>query len=321
MSNMISIIIPTLNEDKYIGKTLEAISRQDWPKGNVEIIVVDNGSSDRTIQISKKFDTKILVNEKKGAAASRNCGAAVASGDIIGFIDADCIIPPDWIKTLSSVFTDKEVIAIASRVAPSPDEATWVEKSWERVFVDHGKIGEFNPVDSVGLSNLLIRKKVFWDAGGFSENLITCEDYEFSKRILKYGALLKCNTIKTIHLRESKGIKELFVRELWRGSFSWESFKMNNYEIKEVPSIMLPFIFVLSLLIIPISLIVGLDLFILNIIFSLVIPSIYYVRAGITNDVIGFFSDYLVICTYLAARGISILGNVFNIRFERPNVC
>ena len=94
---MISFIIPTLNEEKYIGKTLDYISKYT---GEYEIIISDTNSPDRTVDIARGYADNILIHSREGKrltiAAGRNLGASVAKGDFLVFLDADiCIIDPD----------------------------------------------------------------------------------------------------------------------------------------------------------------------------------------------------------------------------------
>jgi len=94
----ISVIIPVLNEETVIGRCLESLSESRLPKDQFEVIVVDNGSRDRTIEVVKTFQDrlslKILTLEKAHISALRNRGAAQAGGAILAFLDADCLAAP-----------------------------------------------------------------------------------------------------------------------------------------------------------------------------------------------------------------------------------
>jgi glycosyltransferase involved in cell wall biosynthesis len=110
----LSIIIPTYNNEDFIGNCLNSIFKQDYPKELMQIIVADGGSTDRTLDIVKKFNVKIVHNkfriEEKGRAyAIKN----FANGEIIGLIDADNVIPDDkeWIKKMLKPFEDEEIFA------------------------------------------------------------------------------------------------------------------------------------------------------------------------------------------------------------------
>jgi glycosyltransferase involved in cell wall biosynthesis len=97
-----SIVIPTLNEEKFLPMLLRDLVEQSW--GDFEVINVDGGSDDRTVAIAKRFSKQLklrqIISEKKNVSHQRNLGAEVASGEWIIFIDADTQIGPDFLLTL-----------------------------------------------------------------------------------------------------------------------------------------------------------------------------------------------------------------------------
>ena len=109
---MISIIIPTLNEEKIIEKTLKSLKEL---KGDYEIIVSDGKSTDRTVSISKMYADKVVVYEgeaRQTIAMGRNLGASVASGEYLLFLDADIAIPNPsfFFSKLLKEFNDKKFV-------------------------------------------------------------------------------------------------------------------------------------------------------------------------------------------------------------------
>ncbi|MCW8966769.1 MAG: glycosyltransferase family 2 protein, partial [Candidatus Pacearchaeota archaeon] len=94
----LSIVIPVYNEEKYIGKCLESLNKQTYK--NFEIIIIDDGSTDKTVEIIKKFDVHLIKGKHKGTAFSRNLGAKSAKGEILIFIDADMTFDKDYLKNL-----------------------------------------------------------------------------------------------------------------------------------------------------------------------------------------------------------------------------
>ena len=100
---MLSIVIPTLNEKNYLPRLLESIKRQDFL--DYEIIVADAGSWDKTLKIAENFGCKIVSG---GAPPKgKNLGAEIAQGEIIFFIDADVILPPEFFKNALAEFKKK----------------------------------------------------------------------------------------------------------------------------------------------------------------------------------------------------------------------
>lgn len=97
----VSFIIPTLNAQKVLPKCLNSISQQDYPKSNYEILIVDGGSTDKTVSIAKKFNSKILKNPLKTAEAGKSVGIKSAKGIYICLIDSDNILPnKNWLKQM-----------------------------------------------------------------------------------------------------------------------------------------------------------------------------------------------------------------------------
>src|SRR5690606_5957874 len=97
-SAAITVVIPAFNEQDCLAATLRALQAQDYPAGRVEVIVVDNGSTDRTREIAAALGARVLVRPGVTIAALRNAGAAEARGEILAFLDADCVPAPDWAR-------------------------------------------------------------------------------------------------------------------------------------------------------------------------------------------------------------------------------
>ncbi len=118
---MISVIIPTFNEEENIAQCLVSLSHQNIPRADYEIIVVDGGSKDSTCEIAKKYADRVFIQTSKKVGGARNDGVKVAKGDIVATTDADCILPPHWIKTLAEDFKDPDVVQIYGPVYPIED--------------------------------------------------------------------------------------------------------------------------------------------------------------------------------------------------------
>ncbi len=100
----ISIVIPAYNEEHYIGPCIQSVQEQH-SKDIIEIIVVDNGSSDKTLAIAKKFrGVTVLREAQKGPTHARELGFTQAKGDYVAFIDADTRLPAGWIDTVKKEF-------------------------------------------------------------------------------------------------------------------------------------------------------------------------------------------------------------------------
>lgn len=181
-----SFIVPTLNEEKYIGRCLKAI-REQKTKISYEIIVSDGGSSDKTIEIAKKYADMVLVAPKRGIAFGRNYGAKFAKGKLLIFIDADTIVERD--------FLDKVSKSMENHPAGMPkliliSEEKKMEKRLKiltELYHSLNKaLSKINKMCLIGAATI-VWKDVFERVGGFPE--VPSEDVAFSKKIRKIGKL------------------------------------------------------------------------------------------------------------------------------------
>lgn len=101
----VSLVIPAYNEERHLGACLEAIARQTVAP--FEVIVVDNNSTDRTVEVARAFPfTRIITEKKQGVLFARNAGFNAAQGDVIGRIDADSVLPPHWVEYIADFYSN-----------------------------------------------------------------------------------------------------------------------------------------------------------------------------------------------------------------------
>lgn len=183
---MLSIIIPTLNEDKYLPLTLNEIKKQNFD--NFEIIIPDAGSTDKTIEIAKSFGCKIASGGLP--AKGRNEGAKAAQGDLLLFMDADNIfIPKNFLKQLITEFEHRNLDCASFPIFIQGDRLDrflygiynlWVEIS--QSFMPHA----FN--------SMIIKRELHQEIEGFDEDIKLAEDHAYIRKAAKVG---KFGFIKT----------------------------------------------------------------------------------------------------------------------------
>ena len=115
---MISVVIPTYNEEENIAQCLVSLRHQTVPRSEYEIIVVDGGSKDQTREIAQKYADQVFIQTSRKVGGARNDGIMAARGDVVATTDADCIIPPKWIETIKKGFEDKETVQLYGPVYP-----------------------------------------------------------------------------------------------------------------------------------------------------------------------------------------------------------
>jgi glycosyltransferase involved in cell wall biosynthesis len=109
-----SVIIPAHNESANLPTTLAALSAQTIPRNELEIIVVDNNSIDDTFMIAEKSGADLVIKEKEqGTNMARNAGLNQAQGEIVAFLDADCLPPADWLEKIAAYLADGRFAAVS----------------------------------------------------------------------------------------------------------------------------------------------------------------------------------------------------------------
>jgi glycosyltransferase involved in cell wall biosynthesis len=213
----ISVIIPTLNEERVLGQCLESLKRMNFSFGNVEIIIVDNGSTDKTIQVANQYAAifRLTLTEKKGVhiSALRNLGAARARGNIFVFLDADCLVPREWLSFALNCF-NAEDIAVLGGYYRIPEGSSWVARTW----YPEEEVNKRGLVSYVPSGDLMVTRAAFSLIGGFDETLETNEDYEFCQRIRAAGLrVIAYPELNVIHLGVPQTLGHFYRRNRWHG--------------------------------------------------------------------------------------------------------
>lgn len=183
-----SIVIPTLNEEKYIGACLQSVSQLDYPKSEYEIIVVDGKSEDKTRQLVKNYDTRLFLSNVRRCGYQRQIGVDKAKGDIIAFVDADCIVYPNLLKELDKTFRKKKVVAVQGKILLS--DAKFLE-NLIGVHIFNLALRAFAPFGMFATGgNMSIRKNVIDALGGISQDKETNDDIELLRKARKYGSVI-----------------------------------------------------------------------------------------------------------------------------------
>ena len=190
---MISIIIPTYNEEENIAETIAEIKKRDNRKLISEIIISDGQSTDKTVDIASNAGVTVVVSKKKGRAAQMNYGASIAKEDILYFLHADSIPPENFTAYILNAFEKKD-IAGCFRLAF--DYQHWFLKAncwFTRFDVNAMRFGD---------QSLFVTKNVFEKCSGFDEELLMMEDQEIIHRIKKFGNFIVMNDAVTTSARK-----------------------------------------------------------------------------------------------------------------------
>jgi len=199
---MLSIIIPTLNEEKFLPFLLDSIQKQDF-KIEHKIIIADAQSRDKTVEIAKSYGCKIV----KGGlpAKGRNEGAKVAQGDLFLFLDADVILPKNFFEKVFQEFKERNLDIATFILYPQSSKKT--KKLLFNIFYNW-PILVFEKVLSHASQAILVKKDVFQKLGGFDEEIKFAEDHSFvrkAKKIGNFGILRSVRILSSLRRLEKEG--------------------------------------------------------------------------------------------------------------------
>jgi len=316
----VSVVIPVKNEEDHIEACLRGVLSQSYPKNRFEIIVVDNGSEDKTMNILGHYhklpNVTVLVQNGGTISKVRNRGAKTANGSIIAFLDGDCVPDPNWLENgVDLLMSDRQIGCVGFVISEPGPNATWVEKVWYHMS-STSKYRGTTFVDWLSSFNLILWNHIFKQVGGFNETLITCEDAEFGYRIGEKNKLLISDSVKVRHLGESKSLREFFKREFWRGKSNLKGFFISSNKRRDSLSTFVPVAYVLFVFLLLSWTVYELmtwniswQLFVLTILTFIGPPvtlSFLKVKARITIKERG--QIITLFCLYLLARGLSVLS-------------
>ncbi|MDP2973976.1 MAG: glycosyltransferase, partial [Candidatus Diapherotrites archaeon] len=216
-----SVIVPVHNGEKTIAECLQSILNQknDFP---FEVIVVNDGSTDNTAAIAKQFKKARLISQKRqGPAVARNNGASEADGNVIVFIDSDCVAAQNWLQEMVSPLHSMEIAGVQGRYKSKQKQliARLIQLEIEQ---RHDKMAEQQFIDFMGSYSAAYRKSVFQEMHGFDTSfpMASGEDTDLSFRINKMGHKLFFNPKAVVfHTHPTslhRYLKVKFYRAFWR---------------------------------------------------------------------------------------------------------
>jgi len=207
---MLSIIIPTLNEENYLPILLDSIRNQGFK--DLEIIIADAGSEDKTIEIAKGFGCKII----KGGlpARGRNEGAKVARGNLFLFLDADTILPEDFFEKALKEFKERN-LDIASFCLEAKTKSKFKKILFDAFY--NLPILILEKILAHGAQAILVKKEIFEKVGGFDEEIKFAEDHSFmrkAKKFGKFGILRTVRAFSSLRRFEREGFIKTYLKYL-----------------------------------------------------------------------------------------------------------
>jgi len=180
----VSVVIPALNEERYINRCLVSVFEQDYPRDRMEVVIVDNGSTDATASIARQFPVQLIREEQRGIARARNAGIRAARGEIVAFLDADCIAKPSWLRVLLSGSDDGKIGCFVGDILPMQGGGLISDYIHDRSLISQEVLLSSSPPVAAG-ANIAYRKSVFDEIGYFDEKFTEGEDGDLFWRFVK----------------------------------------------------------------------------------------------------------------------------------------
>ena len=180
----VSIIVAAYNSQETIEECLKSILALNYPEGFFEAIVMDGGSKDATVKIAEKFPIKV-VSIRLNAPAAYNYAMKIAAYPILGFIDADAKVEGEWLNKLAPHLSDPKVAGVSGSIETWNAENPWARSIGYELKNRYRRIGKFT--GRIATMNLLLKKAVIEEAGGWDEKLPSQYDTDLGFRISAKG--------------------------------------------------------------------------------------------------------------------------------------
>ncbi len=174
---MLSVVIPALNSASTIGLTLSSVFSSSFPRELFEVLVVDNGSSDGTVEVAQRFPVRVERCAERGIGPPRNVGIKMARGSIVCLTDSDCVVEEDWLGKIWGFFEKhSDADGVGGPVFPYPVSQNKIQRLTGELFVeDQGYPSSIRKVRFGSMSGMIFgsnsayKKDAVRSAGGYSE--------------------------------------------------------------------------------------------------------------------------------------------------------
>jgi len=229
----VSVVVPAFNAQNTISDCLDSLQRLEYPRQKLEIIIIDNASTDNTNSILNQYNSQvtILKEAKRGSAAARNKGIINAKGEVIAFTDSDCVVEKDWLKNLVLPLKDDQIGIVGGKVlAKRP--CNGVAKFGEFIHDHDAAINKYKP-PYVITSNCAMRRDVLLKNNLFDQNFIRGEDCDLSFRILQTNYRLNFCANAVLYHRHESNLLGLLIEGFQHGFWSIKIYKVHKDFIQQ----------------------------------------------------------------------------------------
>ena len=180
----VSIVVASYNSQDTIEECLKSILAQNYPKDAFEVIVMDGESKDNTVKIAQQFPIKVL-SIRLNCPAAYNYAMKIVAYPILGFIDADAKVEPDWLKKVTPHLAESEVAGVSGSIETWNIDNPWARSIGYELKNRYRRIGKYT--GRIATMNLLLKKSVIEEVGGWDEKLPSQYDTDFGFRMSGRG--------------------------------------------------------------------------------------------------------------------------------------
>ncbi|HUK34252.1 MAG TPA: glycosyltransferase [Vicinamibacterales bacterium] len=210
----VSFVIPVRNDAARLQTCLRSILRNPQAPNQVQVIVVDNASTDDSAAVARRLGAEVLTVESGRVAELRNRGARYATGDVLAFVDADNEIAAGWLYAALECLRMPQVGAVGAMYQAPPD-GTWVQRTYGHL---RGGPRDQHDADWLGSGNMAVSRTAFELVDGFDTSLDTCEDVDFCHRLRARSLrVVSDSRLKSVHHGDPSTLWEVLTSERWRG--------------------------------------------------------------------------------------------------------
>jgi glycosyltransferase involved in cell wall biosynthesis len=225
-----SIVIPAYNEAEYLDETLRALRNQTIK--NYEIIVKDGSSRDQTVKVAKQLADKVISNHDSSIGDARNQGAKYAEGEVLVFVDADSLLPPETLERFNKLLDEENVVGGSCRKVPA--SGSFLDKFFYEFINLSTYISSLLSLGGAHGNCMVIKKRVFQQIGGFNPKIIVAEEQDLVRKALKFGKIVFL--LDTFVLENPRRLRKWGKLRLYKAWFlgMYRSFKAGNQVYEKV---------------------------------------------------------------------------------------
>jgi GT2 family glycosyltransferase len=313
----VSFVVPVRNDAARLAKCLRSIRDNDCQPSQIEIVVVDNGSTDGSTQVARRFGARLHVIPGARVSALRNQGARHASGDVLAFVDADHEIAPGWVSAVLETLR-LDSVGAAGALCHAPADGTWVQRAY--AYLRGRPLGR-QDVEWLGSGNMAVWRHTFDAIGGFDTALVACEDVDLCNRIRAAGLrVVSDSRLDNIHHGDPKTLRDLFRSELWRGRDNLRVSFRGPVSWHGLPSAVVPVLDLVMMVVAPIALAATLSGWKPGL--ALAATALFLLLGGAAAKVIralardrsirltGLLQTFAVACVYDLARALALVTRI-----------